>query len=233
MILSLNEGWAMSSDIIIDKRAIDFLRCAEIDLASSRCLYFCEHYSTSVYHLQQAVEKTLKSILFWLGKDVRVGHKTMTACVKILDIEKALPTILDPNIKKMIEDIIRIDECKPALEVCARRTYTEILSNIKLLIKIKNEIEKLIPTMDQQQFSDEEKKEMVAILRWGLTISILAYYLAPHQAFTRYPDDTITPLDYHPDKLGIVDIAPYFCNILHDVILSLFSEYGESPMILE
>lgn len=217
----------------IDQRAIDFLRCAEIDLASSRCLYFCEHYSTSIYHLQQAVEKTLKSILFWLGKDVRVSHKTMTACVKILDVEKSLPIISDSSIKKMIEDIIRIDECESALEACARRKSSEIMSNINFLIELKNEIEKLILTVDHQQFSEEEKKEALALLRWGLIISILAYYLAPHEVFTRYPDKKITPKDYYPGNLGIVDIAPDLCDILHDVILTLFSEYGESPMILE
>ncbi|KAF5039068.1 hypothetical protein DSECCO2_547810 [anaerobic digester metagenome] len=215
------------------QRAIDFLRCAEIDLASSRCLYFCEHYSASIYHLQQAVEKTLKSILFWLHKDAHVSHKTMTACIKILDIEKFLPLISDPNLQKIIKDIIRIDECESALEACARRSLLEIKNNISFLVDLKHEIEKIIQSSDHQQLSEEDKLECMTFLRWGLIISILAYYLAPHEALTRYPDNKITPMDYYPGNLGIVDVAPDFCDILQTMIVSLHTEYGASPTILQ
>lgn len=217
----------------IDSRAIGFLRCAEIDLASSRCLFFFEHYSTSIYHLQQAVEKTLKSILYWQGKGVRISHKTMAACIKILDIEKFLPIFTDINVQNMIREIISIDECESVLEICARRTLPEIMKNISFLVELKNDIEKIIRVLDHQQFSEEDKKESLAFLKWGLIISILAYYLAPHEVFTRYPDKKITPMDYYPGNLGIVDIAPDFCDLLHSVIIILYTEYGVSPIILE
>jgi hypothetical protein len=213
--------------------AISFLGCAEIDLVSSRCLFIFGHYSSSIYHLQQAVEKTLKSILFWDGKDTRgLSHKTMMACVRVLDLDKILHKHFTPEVVNKIEKIINFENCPSDMEVCARKTYDEISGNILELLKQKSSLEQTISNEKLPQLTEEEKEAMSAFLSWGLAIAIMAYYLAPHEAFTRYPDGKLTPLDYQPDKLGIVRIAPDFCDILHGIIIMQYQTYGLAPILL-
>lgn len=63
---------------------LDWLKCADDDLASAKLLYHNKHYSNSLYHLQQSVEKATKA--FGLGlklvhrpSDMRkkIGHKPL------------------------------------------------------------------------------------------------------------------------------------------------------------
>jgi hypothetical protein len=218
-----------------NKMSIDFLRCAEIDLVSSRCLYMFDNYSTSIYHLQQAVEKTLKSMLLFQGKSLAElkHHKTMLACSNFLGIDKALELIPDKNLAGRIRNIFEFEKRSSDLEACARCTYDEIFKNITNLFGLLKDVEVQLSTGLEIQLPNEEKVEIIAMLRWSLFISILAYYLAPHEAYTRYPDGIITPLDYSPDKLGIVRIAPQFCDFLHIIIVKQYKLYGESPTILD
>jgi HEPN domain-containing protein len=66
------------------------LEAARIDLRACRLLYDQGIFSQSVYHLQQAVEKSSKSLVLSLGVidegDLkRIGHKTPRAFLKLLD----------------------------------------------------------------------------------------------------------------------------------------------------
>lgn len=54
---------------------LDWLECADDDLASARLLYHNKHYSNSLYHLQQSVEKATKA--FGLGLKLVKSHSEM------------------------------------------------------------------------------------------------------------------------------------------------------------
>ena len=68
---------------------LDWLECADDDLASARLLYENKHYSNSLYHLQQSVEKATKA--FGIGlklvqsvSDIQsgIGHKSLNLVEK-------------------------------------------------------------------------------------------------------------------------------------------------------
>lgn len=86
-------------------RAIEWVEIAEADLKTSRHLYEIGDYSNSIYHLQQAVEKGVKSIILYLDVEGKATDDYLRKKVGHFDTYKYFYDLHTKDEKGKREDI--------------------------------------------------------------------------------------------------------------------------------
>ena len=199
-----------------------FISNAEKDLESCRILYRKGVYSLALYHLQQAIEKTTKAWVLYLGviseDELRkIGHKTPRAFLKLLD---------QSEIGKMTYSLVQISNVKIPKDTTRFRNLVESegvdvarmdYKSIKMLLDVLHQMDKRAAKLLKPY------KKVFNILNLDLAglhdipIAFTSLYLIsgltfPHYEFTRYPGLAVEPSEYTKD-LGIVKALPELITI--------------------
>lgn len=199
-----------------------FISNAGKDLESCRILYRKGVYSLALYHLQQAIEKTTKAWVLYLGviseDELRkIGHKTPRAFLKLLD---------QSEIGKMTYSLVQISNVKIPKDTTRFRNLVESegvdvarmdYKSIKMLLDVLHQMDKRAAKLLKPY------KKVFNILNLDLAglhdipIAFTSLYLIsgltfPHYEFTRYPGLAVEPSEYTKD-LGIVKALPELITI--------------------
>ena len=147
------------------EKAIAFLQRAEKDVKSANLLYKSKQYEDAVFHIQQAVEKTGKSILITSGFCVeeelrrKMGHEFVTYLLK--KIRKILSSFNDYSPDKNYTKFIRrIDKFLSEYSKKRRRTnlypsYDKLKENLMGYNKFSETLVDLIKSGLKQDFTFE------------------------------------------------------------------------------
>lgn len=234
--------------------AKEFIKIAKQDIKDAHLLYHNESFASSIYHLQQAVEKTTKAYgvaFFTLSeKDLqKIKHKTPKAFVMLLKkryitpyiklMKSFYPDLIEGNaqeLEKLINskslEIAKFDknQIEKILELGSQ--FKEISNNKEINDKIKSEISSLLdlrPSEFQNLFSENVKEKLIKLNISHVLGFVNLYFLSlityPHEAYTRYPDGPMTPQDYTMET-GIVVMSQEICESLQDSI-KRFEEHLE------
>ena len=233
-----------------------FLDCAKTDRKSCELLLEKGVYPHAVYHLQQSVEKTLKSYLFSIGAITMselktMGHSTPEGFVKLLQnpifspffeqIEQTAAGKVENSPEKITELRVSIQQNPSFAFISAEQ--------IKQFLGQKEKIEALMKTLDPMLNNPTIASESAEQLRTKLGIAELKapkpyeisrkrgfalvplFYLAlitfSHEQTTRYPiPDKIQPAQYVPE-LGLVSSMPVLLKELDEVLSSFTEMYNE------
>jgi HEPN domain-containing protein len=232
--------------------ATGFLNCAKDDVEATKLLYEKRLFSLSVYHLQQAVEKTTKAcalLLSIVSKEelIEIKHKSPLTFIKFLKKSWAIKYIdlikmLNPEIKTNVDDVEKIINEKQ--DELARMSKTVIRSFLTSIEKIRVILQTqmypriviflaffdlLKPLLRER--TENFKKSFDEIFRSGMVTSFISLYLLsvityPHYAFTRYPDGGIKPSDYYSGRLEIVECVNDILSEVEICINALEQDYG-------
>ncbi|MEM0328696.1 MAG: HEPN domain-containing protein [Thermoproteota archaeon] len=229
--------------------AMGFLKCAKDDIAATKLLYENQVFSLSVYHLQQAVEKTTKAyglILSIISKEelMEIKHKSPLVFIKLLEkswVTKYIGIIkmLNPEIKTNIDDVEKIiNEKQDELAKMPKTVIRSFLTSIqKMKVILQTQIHPWIvisldllkPLLCGQ--TEKLKKSIDEVFRSGVITSFIGLYLLsvityPHYIFTRYPDGEIKPSDYYSSRLEIVECITDILSEVEACINALEQDYG-------
>jgi len=210
----------------------EFLECSKKDIVACKLLYKKGQFSTSTYHLQQAVEKIAKSFGLYHGfiniKDLKpIGHDTLKSInymVKNPLISSAIPIIKDnfhPGLKDDLTNLENLWKNKEKRIAIANASYEEIMTIINLTRQIKDNIyANEMPKYDDLKEITNDFYYLDFTFDF-LPLVMLFAYTFPHEEFTRYPklekeSENLTPFDYSK-KLGIVKATPEIIEILEDM----------------
>lgn len=198
-----------------------YLRCAQLDIESCTILYNFGLYSSSVYHLQQAAEKTAKAFLLLGGGDVTPED------LKTHDFSTWLKRDFQRRKRKSIgrnapsEGFDALSKLMRESEQSLGRTsHEEIIEAFDLF---KKGAFKGIKAMSKETMNEKEVKGLSAIYA-ALTTFLL--FTQPHEQSTRYPDRELKPWEYD-ENLGIVKGLPDLLDVVKSFISSLNQFVGK------
>ncbi|MEM3908054.1 MAG: HEPN domain-containing protein, partial [Nitrososphaerota archaeon] len=201
--------------------AMEFLKCAKEDIEATKLLYEERLIPLSVYHLQQAVEKTTKAYALALSivtiRELReIEHKSPLVFIKLLKKRWVvsyinLLKILYPQMIKdfdidEVEKIIRnkqkeLAEIPKNVTISYLTSIKEMRNDLpKIYLQVKKFVDLLKPLTNDQ--TENLKRALEATFSSGTVTSFISLYLLsvityPHYIFTRYPDGEIKPSDYY------------------------------------
>jgi len=216
------------------QKAKNILESSKDDAKAARLLYNNEKYALAIYHLQQAVEKLVKSWGYSTGKDVvnkvhkgtdiienwvnhwedniesYEGLKILVEIVPNFDIQKTpinLQQLHPHEIKTLSEEEIR--NC---IEESSKFSFEG------KIYKIFNEEFGINLNNYEKGFEDMSQEWPMVIPYFKLPdLHTLAEITYPHWVDTRYPDGETNPKEYNNEKIGIVkafdDVIDYTENI--------------------
>ena len=233
LFFNLKNTKLLEKDIILAK---DFFCEGKKDLIRSKRSYSEQDFSDSIYHLQQATEKIMKSYGLAQGifskKDLRdINHQTPKAFIKMVQEEKI--QIYLQSLKRMHPNLnIDMSGLKKVVETKDKELALLTIEQINVLLNLSKKIEKaldktnldktlknILPDLAKAQ-GKKVTYPSFSIIK-SSTIFIKMYLIAaityPHEAFTRYPDRGIKPSQYIED-LGIVKAAPQIFEILDETL---------------
>ena len=199
-----------------------FILNAEKDLESCKILYHETIYSLAVYHLQQAIEKTTKAWVLYLGVIIEgqlkeIGHKTPRAFLELLEnspigeMARGLVKISNAKVTTDTTRVRNLVESK-GLEI-ARMDYKSIRMLLDVLYRIekqKGKTSKLYKTILKTLNVDPEELFDIPIVFTSLYL--VSGITFPHYEFTRYPGLAVEASEYTKD-LGIVKALPELMTI--------------------
>ena len=190
-----------------------FLKISEMDLAVSKLLYEHEYYAASIFHLQQASEKSIKSFGLYFNiiseKDIGDIKHSTAKFFEIMFKKSFVGQILDKlNFDGIAKDY-KIDDKRVSYTKEETIAYLKGLSkdNAKVVHSTSSELNSTINLIDnivnklKGTFNNEPSK-IISILLYSLIFTRLSYHEVP----TRYPTNYGSPLDYKRGKLGIIDV---------------------------
>lgn len=172
---------AAKQGIKFQKEAIDFLKIAKDDLETSKILLEKQKYAMSTYHLQQAVEKCIKSYYIITGRKEPIqvyGHDFNIAMMKkeinnafLPNIKKAMSNISDDEVKKSIEKVSlntdSIQNLEEKEEIVRKLNEAEIDSLLKLNDILKEKFSE--PSFINKIESDLQKPSMINKIKHIIT----------------------------------------------------------------
>ena len=199
-----------------------FILSAKKDLESCKILYHETIYSLAVYHLQQAIEKTTKAWVLYLGvisedQLKEIGHKTPRAFLELLENspigEMAHGLVKISNVK-VITDTTRVRSLveNKGVEV-ARMDYESIRMLLDVLYRMekqKGKVSKPCKTILKTLNVDPEELFEIPIVFTSLYL--VSGITFPHYEFTRYPGLAVETSEY-TKNLGIVKALPELMTI--------------------
>lgn len=221
------------------KLGIDFLYEATRDVKSCKLLYSKKLYPHAVYHLQQAVEKSIKGYVLSEGyfktteiKEITTHYSPLVMIKAVLEktgIKNLAEKLSDKSLLTKIKDAeAAIDNEEERIKI-ARINQDEI----RELISHKEEYQKMTSMIEQgfaKDFIDigsgSSPISFLKAVSSMMTIMILAIITFPHEAYTRYPNGKMTPNNYDK-QLGIVRETPRIARLLESEIKSLEEFYKQ------
>lgn len=214
----------------IDK-ARELLAKSDEDLRAARVLYEKSIYASSIFHLQQCVEKASKFCVYLFGyssdKEFKIiGHNALRAfhiVLKDSDSQKVASIVgklTDLEFESDPKRFKREIERKKLLREVATLDYKEI----QILLNLGRQWESLMNNVLRFAASALGIRESIA---QGMTdffgLYVLSIITFPHSSMTRYPDRS-KRMDYS-QALGIVKAAP-------EIFLSLERYMKDFPELL-
>ena len=199
-----------------------FILSAEKDLESCNVLYHKTIYSQAVYHLQQAIEKTTKAWVLYLGviseKQLKeIGHKTPKAFLELLEkspIGEMARGLVKISNAKVITDTTRVRNLVERKDVeIARMDYKSIRMLLDVLYRIEKQKDKISkPYKTILKTLNVDLEEFFDIPIVFTSLYLVSGITFPHYQFTRYPGEAVEPSEYTKD-LGIVKSLPELMTI--------------------
>lgn len=223
-IAQLIKGTGLTTDSDARKLAIDFLPEAERDIQSCKVLYSKRIYPHAVYHLQQAVEKAAKGYMLGFGFLNKAEIKThdtpelfLKAVFEKTGIKAWAERLDDKDLKTLIdnaEQAIHDDDKRQEIALISPEAVCISLSKIDSYQNIGKQIcQDLSEEVSSILGKNLPPSPLLQSISAMATLFILATISFPHEAYTRYPDRSVTPSDYVP-SLGIVHEIPRMTKYL-------------------
>ncbi len=220
-----------TSDDETRKLGYDFFVEAMRDLNSCKHLNSKKFYPHAVYHLQQAVEKTVKGYVLSEGYFKITEIKDITTHMSPLVLMKAV--LERTGIKKLAE--ISNDETMKNKIADAETTIANEEKRIEIARLTQGEIKNLLSQIQKYRITTNLLEQGITAnipisrsffqaISAMATIMILAIITFPHESYTRYPDGKMIPNDYDR-RLGIVCEMPKMVRLLEDEINNLKNYY--------
>ncbi len=211
-------------------RALELTKLAEDDLKSSKLLYENKLYALSVYHMQQAVEKTAKAYALMFGiitgdKLKEIGHESPLVFINMLKQSWVAAFLValkktNPNVKDNPNELLDIVDSKEKTLEMARNPSDQILIMLNQIDLIKEAFTgdpSMADFMNQYLSAFNIPNEVYSSIYSFIYLFILAFVTYPHETFTRYEDGEIKPKDYKPG-FGIVDATPKIIEKMEEII---------------
>jgi len=199
-----------------------FILNAEIDLKSCKTLYHKRIYSSAVYHIQQATEKTTKAWVLYLGvvsedQLKKIGHKTPRAFLELLDnspIGNAARSLVQISNTKILTDTTRVRNLVESKGVeVARMDYESIKMLLDVLDRMDKQITKISkPYKTILKTPSVDPEEFFHIPVVFTSLYVISGVTFPHYEFTRYPGLAVESSEY-TENLGIVKALPELMTI--------------------
>lgn len=200
------------------KLALTLVLDAKSDLKDSIILFNQKRYNSSIFHLQQSVEKGCKSFGLGIGTleehDLkRIGHKSPLVFIRIVE---------EPIVKYMLPVLgsaqtnLKIEKAKNTILKSSAELLRLDKNTIDRLLSLVDKIsEKVMPRSNQiQQIIKDTLPDLEFPYNWGelillsTTIYIIGVLSYAHEETTRYSDESsMKPTDYVED-LPIVKALP-------------------------
>lgn len=200
------------------KLALTLVLDAKSDLKDSIILFNQKRYNSSIFHLQQSVEKGCKSFGLGIGTleehDLkRIGHKSPLVFIRIVE---------EPIVKYMLPVLgsaqtnLKIEKAKNTILKSSAELLRLDKNTIDCLLSLVDKIsEKVMPRSNQiQQIIKDTLPDLEFPYNWGelillsTTIYIIGVLSYAHEKTTRYSDESsMKPTDYVED-LPIVKALP-------------------------
>lgn len=200
------------------KLALTLVLDAKSDLKDSIILFNQKRYNSSIFHLQQSVEKGCKSFGLGIGTleehDLkRIGHKSPLVFIRIVE---------EPIVKYMLPVLgsaqtnLKIEKAKNTILKSSAELLRLDKNTIDHLLSLVDKIsEKVMPRSNQiQQIIKDTLPDLEFPYNWGelillsTTIYIIGVLSYAHEETTRYSDESsMKPTDYVED-LPIVKALP-------------------------
>jgi HEPN domain-containing protein len=221
------------------KLGFDFLNEATRDIKSCKLMHSKKLYPHAVYHLQQAVEKSIKGYVLIEGYFKITELREITTHQSPLVMMKAV--LERTGIKRFAE--ISDDRALIKKIEDAEATIADEDKRIKIAKATQGEIKKSFSRIEEYKKKTNLIKQGVTegltnigfspmptslfqVISAIMTIMILAIITFPHEAYTRYPDGKMTPSDYGR-RLGIVRETLRIARILEVEIRNLEKFYEQ------
>lgn len=226
-----------------------FFLCALEDLKACKILYETEIYSLSVFHLQQAVEKMVKSLMLRTGlyadsEECRsqIGHATPLA---FLDYYEEVLRLSPLVTKEVLGKEIDLSQFQSFLKevrgkVLEERQFvmkltfdeiTDILARLQRRFdSLESGRENVVRAICDGRLGDENPTDEISIkvgifFNWNIiggSLIEMGRMTFPHESSSRYPGGLLKPSDYSKG-LGIVKAFPELLKLL-DMVVSKMKE---------
>lgn len=219
------------------KLGVDFLHEATRDVKSCKLLYSKKLYPHAVYHLQQAVEKTIKGYVLVEGyykatelKEITT-HQSPSVLLKGVLVKTGIKHLAeksnDKTLKAKIDDAeatIANEDKRIEIAKTSQSEIKKLLSQIEDYRKVTDLIQQETSIKLTQIALGPMPMSLFQAISTIVAIMILAIITFPHESYTRYPDGQMVPDNYN-QNLGIVCATPRIVRILEAEIRNLEKIY--------
>lgn len=208
-----------------------YIGAGEADYRAANLLFQHGELALSVYHIQQAIEKTMKAFCLSIGdvtiKELLTTHRTPQPLLKIIEekpgseMMSILSSLGNRDYKTAITQVKRlVNSDQQRLANLPMNSSPRVLG-IEGLIRVADALFTTHPLLEQKEnevktvFAEylPEYKESIntySSVKFGQAAGqcyIFGVLTFPHESYTRYPGGFLEPQDY-TQGLGIVQAIP-------------------------
>lgn len=214
-------------------KACEFLDFAEVDLAACRSEYDAGRYSTGIFHLQQACEKTYKALLLLVGLSAQAdlleyGHSSKKMKTMVLTRSDPMAQLLRSFQSGMGDEALGREE--PAITEPAFADKETILRYItfyedyarSLSRDVELTLRRARRIASKRREADEAFKRMRTLIE-AMPIFSISVFTSPYAATSRYPGKL--SLQDYTMSLGIVNLTPQLMLRIAVAISAIRKQY--------
>jgi hypothetical protein len=208
-----------------------YLDAGEADYRATTLLFERKEFALTVYHIQQAIEKAMKSFCLSIGdvsvEELSTTHRTPLPLLKIIEEKpgsemiSVLNSIGNQDYRVTVRQVKRlVNSDQQRLANLPMNSSARAL-DIETLIRVADAVFTTHPLLEQKEnevkavfaeYLPEYKESIVAYssVKSGQAAGlcyILGVLTFPHESYTRYPGGFLEPQDY-TEGIGIVQAIP-------------------------
>jgi len=208
-----------------------YLDAGEADYRAATLLFEHKEFALTVYHIQQAIEKAMKSFCLSIGdvsvEELSTTHRTPLPLLKIIEEKPGSEMISVLNSIGNQDYRVTVRQVKRLVNSDQQRLANLPLNSsaraldIETLIRVADAVFTTHPLLEQKEnevkavfaeYLPEYKESIVAYssVKSGQAAGqcyILGVLTFPHESYTRYPGGFLEPQDY-TEGIGIVQAIP-------------------------
>jgi hypothetical protein len=234
-----------------------YLDAGEADYRAASLLFERKEFALTVYHIQQAIEKAMKSFCLSIGdvsvEELPTTHRTPLPLLKIIEEKpgsemiSVLRSIGNQDYRVTVRQVKRLVNSDQQRLASLPLNSSAGALDIETLVRVADAVFTTHPSLEQKEdevkavfaeYLPEYKESIVAYSsvksgQAGGQCYILGVLTFPHESYTRYPGALLEPQDY-TEGLGIVQAIPIVIqriprtlSLVRDLILILRKQISQ------